>query len=134
MDDVNLDDDREGHWRMVFKDNDGGVDDAKELLCAKRWDVYMNEKGKLFKGGYLLEVVGCGEKKVLWEVADNNVVEEATDNYEIGLQEFNFYLFEEDEKGVGREGSSEFPYLLMSIKLCTGYCNTQLKRMNQKVD
>ena len=29
---------------MVFEDNDGGVDNAKELLHAKRWDVYVNEK------------------------------------------------------------------------------------------
>ena len=28
MDNVNLDDERERHWRMVLEDNDGGVDDA----------------------------------------------------------------------------------------------------------
>ena len=44
MGDVNLDDVRERHWRMVFKDNDGGVDDTKTLLHAKRWDFYVNEK------------------------------------------------------------------------------------------
>ena len=43
MYDVNLDDDRERHWRMVFKDNYGGLDDKKALLHAKRWDVYVNE-------------------------------------------------------------------------------------------
>ena len=36
MDDVNLDDERERHWRMVFEDNDVGVDDVKELLHAQR--------------------------------------------------------------------------------------------------
>ena len=36
---ANLDNDMEPHWRTVFEDNDGGVDDAKELLHAKRWDV-----------------------------------------------------------------------------------------------
>ena len=44
MENVNLDDDRERHRKMVFEENDGGVDDAKELLHAKRWDVYVNEK------------------------------------------------------------------------------------------
>ena len=44
MDDVNLDDERERHWRVVFEDNDGGVDDAEALLHAKRWDIYANEK------------------------------------------------------------------------------------------
>ena len=43
MDDINLDDERERHWRMVFEDNDGGVDDAKAFLHAKRWDIYVNE-------------------------------------------------------------------------------------------
>ena len=39
-----VDDERERHWRIVLEENDGGVDDAKELLHAKRWDVYVNEK------------------------------------------------------------------------------------------
>ena len=44
MGDVNLDDERERRWRMVFEDIDGGMDDAKALLYAKRWDIYVNEK------------------------------------------------------------------------------------------
>ena len=36
MEDVKLDDERERHWRVVFKDNDGGVDDKKVILHAKR--------------------------------------------------------------------------------------------------
>ena len=44
MDDVNLDDEREYHCRMVFEDNDGGVDDVKALIYAKMWYVYVNEK------------------------------------------------------------------------------------------
>ena len=39
MDDVNLYDKREHHWRMVVEENDGGVDDANSLLHAKRWCV-----------------------------------------------------------------------------------------------
>ena len=49
--DVKLDNERECHWRMVFNDNGGGVDDKKELLHAKRWDVYVNEKEELIQGG-----------------------------------------------------------------------------------
>ena len=41
MDDVNIDDERECHWRNVFEDNEGGVDE-KESLHAKRWDLYLN--------------------------------------------------------------------------------------------
>ena len=44
MEDVNLDNERERHWRMVFEENDGRVDDNKALLNTKRWDVYVNKK------------------------------------------------------------------------------------------
>ena len=44
MDDVDLDNERERHCRMVLKDNDRGMDNAKALLHAKMWDVYVNEK------------------------------------------------------------------------------------------
>ena len=91
MDNVNLDDERECHWRMVFEDNNGGVEDAKALLHAKRWDVYANEKGKIVKGGYSMEFFGHDKKKVLWEVVDDNIAEAPTDHEEIGLQGFDLY-------------------------------------------
>ena len=50
MDDVNIYDERERHWRNVFKDNEGGVDDNKVLLHAKRWDLYVNYKEQQVKG------------------------------------------------------------------------------------
>ena len=67
----------------MFEDNDGGVDDAKALLHAKRWDLYVNEKEKLVMGGYSLELVGHDKKKVLWEVVDKHVVEEPSDHEDI---------------------------------------------------
>ena len=39
MEYVKLDEEREHHWRMVSKDNDGGVEDKKYILRSKRWDV-----------------------------------------------------------------------------------------------
>ena len=57
-DDINIDKKRERHWRMVFEDNEGGVDDKKTLLHAKRWDLYVSEKEQPVKGKYLVEVVG----------------------------------------------------------------------------
>ena len=42
MDDVKIQDERERHCSMVFKDIDGGVDDAKALLHAKGWDICVN--------------------------------------------------------------------------------------------
>ena len=64
-----------------------------------------------------MEVVGHDGKKFLWEVLDDHVLGEATDHDEIGQLRFNFNLFGKDEKGLVREGSSEFPCLLMQIKL-----------------
>ena len=134
MDDVNLDNKREYHWRMVFEDNDGGLEDTKALLHAKRWDIYVNEKEKLVKGGYLVDFFGPDKKKFNWEVVDDHVVEEPTDHEEIGLRGFSFNGFDQDEEGVVIEGFSEFPYLLILIKLWTGDLMTQLKRTNEKVD
>ena len=81
MDDVNIDDERERHSRMVFEDNEGGVDDKKALLQDKRWDSCVNEGEQLEKGKYSVEVFGHDKKNVLWEVVDNHVVEE-TSNHE----------------------------------------------------
>ena len=98
---------------MLSEDNDGGVDDKKTLLHANRWDVYVNEKENLIKGGYSVKVVRHDGKKVFWGVVDDHVVEEATDNDEIRLQGFDLNLFRKEEKGMGRKGSNNFPCLQM---------------------
>ena len=81
-----------------------------------------------------MEVVGCDKKKVLLGVFVDHVVEERTYHEEIGLRGFYFNLFDKDEEGVVREGSSEFPYLLMLIKLWPGNWKYKLKRTNKRVD
>ena len=40
IEDVVINNEREHHWRMVFEDNNGGVDGKKALLHAKRRYVY----------------------------------------------------------------------------------------------
>ena len=45
-----------------------------------------------------------------------------------------FNLFDEEKKGVGIEGSSELPYVLILVKLWHGYWKTQLKIINKKLD
>ena len=118
----------------MFEEYYGGVEDAKALLHAKRWDIYVNEKEKIVKGGYLVEVVVHDGKKVLREVTNNHAVEDPNDHDGIVLWGFDFNLSDEDKKGVGREGSSEFLYLLILIKLWPGNWKTQLKSINKKVD
>ena len=81
-----------------------------------------------------MEVVRHEKKKFLWELVDYHVVEEPTDHEEIVMWGFDFNVFNKYEEGVVREGSSEFTYLIMLIKLCPGNWKTQLKRMNHKVD
>ena len=36
---IKIDNEREHHWILVFKDNDAGVDDKNALLHSNSWDV-----------------------------------------------------------------------------------------------
>ena len=117
-DDINIDDKRERHWRKNFKENEGVVD-LKALLHDKRWDLYLNEKEKLVKSKYSVEVVGQDKKKVLWKVVGYHVVEEPCDHEDIGLSGFDFNIFDEDKEGIVREECSG-PYLKMLIRLWPG--------------
>ena len=81
-----------------------------------------------------MEVTCYYGKEVLWGVVDDHVVEDPSDNEDIGLRGFDFNIFNEDEEGVVREGSSEFPYLLILINIWPGDFISQLKRMNRKAD
>ena len=36
MEDVILDDERECHWRIIFEENNGGVDEEKYIIHEKR--------------------------------------------------------------------------------------------------
>ena len=74
MKDVKQYEERERHWSIVFEDNDGGVDNEKALLHAKRWYVHMKEKWDLIKSGYSMEVSGSDGNKDIWEVVDYHVV------------------------------------------------------------
>ena len=62
------------------------MDDEKEIIHAKRWGVYMNNKRLLIKGRYSMEVSGSDGKKVVWEVVDNHVVRDPKVNDKIGLR------------------------------------------------
>ena len=115
-----LGDERERHWRMVFEDNNGGVDGTKALLHAKKWDVYNSEKEALAKGGYLVEVDDKYRKKVIWDINDDRVVEEGVEHEELILQGFDFNLFSEDREGCVGYDVKELPYLLMLMKLWRG--------------
>ena len=67
-------------------------------------------------------------------MVDNNIVEEGNDHDEIGLRRFGFNLFDIDKEGVGREELSDYPYLLMTMKIWRVCWKNQLERMNIKVD
>jgi len=131
-DDIKIDDERERHWRNVFEDNEGGVDE-KAKLHAKRWDLYLHKKDKLVQSKYSVEVVGHDKKKVIWEVIGDHEVEEPSDHEEIGLRGFDFKIFDQDEEVSVREEICG-PYLKMLIKLWPGDWVDQLKRINKKVD
>ena len=50
---------------MVFYNNKGGVNEEKAILHYNSWDVYMNRKESLIKGGHSVEVLGSDGKKVI---------------------------------------------------------------------
>ena len=81
------------------------------------------------KGKYSVEFGGHDNKKVLWEVVGDYVVEEPSDHEDIGQRGSDFNIFNEDEEGVVMEGCSE-PYLNILIKLWPGDWISKLKRMN----
>ena len=75
MEYVNLENERERKWRLVFEENNGRVEDAKKFLHDNRWVVYMNEKENIIQGGYQVKFVGYDRNKVLWEAVTNHVVD-----------------------------------------------------------
>ena len=62
------------------------------------------------------------------------MVDEGVEHEELGLQGFNFNLFDEKREGCVGEDVKELPYLLMIIKLWPGDWEDQLYRINKKVD
>ena len=53
----------------------------------------------MVKGSYLVEVSNKDRKKVIWEIVDDYVVEEGVEHEELGLQGFDFNLFDEEREG-----------------------------------
>ena len=117
-DDINIDDERERHRKNVFEDNEGGVDE-KALLHAKLWDLYLNEKEKLVKDKYLVEVVGTIRKMCFgkWLVIMWWKIQVITKTSDLGCLIILFSI--RTSRGVVREECSR-PYLKMLIKLWPG--------------
>ena len=67
------------------------MDDEKHIIHAISSDIYMNEKQLLIKVEYFTELSGSGEKKVIWVVLENHVVENPNENDEIGPWVFFFF-------------------------------------------
>ena len=78
---------------MFFEENDGGVDNYKSNLQDTRWDVYVNKKKLLIKGGYSVEVLYSDGKEVFGEVVDDRVVDEGKEHDEIVPQGFGSNCF-----------------------------------------
>ena len=70
------------------------MNNNKYIIHANRWDIFINKNRLLIKGGYSVKVAGYNVKKFVWEVVDDNVVEKAKDNDEIGLQGFYSNILE----------------------------------------
>ena len=51
------------------------MDDEKVIIHYKSWDLYMNKRQSLIKGGYFVEVSCYDGKKTLWSVLEDHVVD-----------------------------------------------------------
>ena len=80
-----------------------------------------------------MEVLDSDWKKVLWEVVDDHVTEEPTENDDVGLQGFIFF-FNTDERRDQREILIEYPYLFLLMKLCPGDLENKPERIIMSVD
>ena len=84
---------------MVFEDINGGVDEVKDLLHAKKWYVYNSEKQALVNVGYSVEYSDKESNGIIWEAVNEHVVEEGVEHEELGLQGFDLNLFDEEREG-----------------------------------
>ena len=58
----------------------------------------------MVKDGYLIDNYDKNRKKVIWEVFDDHLVEERVEHEEMGLQDIDFNLSDEERKGcVGED-------------------------------
>ena len=55
-------------WKVVFKDNQEGLDYEKFFLHPNNWCLYINQKLFLIKVGYYVELLVSYVKKFIWEV------------------------------------------------------------------
>ena len=83
---------------MEFEGNIGGADGVKDRIHAKKWYVYNSEKQYLVNDGYFDEGNDKERKKVIWEAVNDHVVEEGVKHEELGLQGFDFVLFNEERE------------------------------------
>ena len=103
MEDMRLNNKIYHHWRVVFEDNYGGLGNQKAIIHAKRWDIYLNKKEALIRGGDSMVVSGSDGKEVIWVVIYDHVLEEGNEHDEIVLQGFNINLFHEYKEVMVRE-------------------------------
>ena len=73
-------------------------------------------------------------KKVIWQVANDHIVEEGVEHQELSIQFFDFNLFDEDREVCVGDYVKDFPYFLMLMKLWFGDWQDQISRMNKKVN
>ena len=75
---------------MVFDDKNVGVDGTKTLINAKKWDVYNSKKDVSVKGRYSVDIYYKDWKRLIWEVIDDDVVEEGVEHEKLVLRGFWF--------------------------------------------
>ena len=70
---------------------------------------------------------------IVWTCVNDHIIDEKKDYKDIGLHEFNYKLFEEDEGGGTREGLYGYPYLKHLVQLWPGDWVKHTKKTNEAV-
>ena len=123
-----MEDRMEQNWRGVFE-----YCGDKSNMHTLVWYVYTRDKYQLIKIEFLVSVPHPECRTFFWTCVKDNTIEEKEDYKAIGLNGFDYKLFEEEE-GVGiREVLDGYPYLKHIIKFWPGDWEKQIAKINEAV-
>ena len=90
--DIRLDAIREYHWRDISEEGND-----KKKIHALRWEVYVKDKEYLIKRYFSVSVPHTKGGAIVWTCVKDHIINEKEDYKYIGMNGFDYKLFEEEE-------------------------------------
>ena len=107
-----MDDNRDKNWMDVADEGDN-----QTKINALRWEVYFIDSEELIKRQFLVYVPNPKGGHIVQTCVKDHIIEGKEDYEAIGLSEFDYRLFEEQEGGGNREELDGYTYLKHLIHL-----------------